>query len=304
MTLGDGPIGPVSNRDGAATGTGGMDSWPAPGVTTLFGPSSVSWRVHADPVFPIAGVRALILQALHPTAVAGVAQHTGFREDFWGRLDRTGRYVSTLTYGPASEARKLAARIRGVHRRLRGIDPDTGKEFPLDRPDLLLWVHCCEIESFLSTVRRAGNPLSPAEADQYVAEQVISAELIGLPASQVPASVAELDAYFAAVRPRLRLTDTARDGIRTLTIPPMKAWVQLLTPARPAWTVLAGAALATLPRWARRMYRLPALPTTDFAATAGLKALRAAAVALPEKISGPPEVRRARALMAEIEGAA
>ena len=298
MTVADDLGGSGGNRHGPESSSTGMDSWPAPGVTTLFGPSSVSWRVHADPVFPIAGVRALILQALHPTAVAGVAQHTGFREDFWGRLDRTGRYVSTLTYGPASEARKLAARIRGVHRRLRGIDPDTGREFPLDRPDLLLWVHCCEIESFLSTVRRAGNPLSPADADAYVAEQVMSAELIGLPADLVPASVAELHAYFTAVRPRLRLTDTAKDGIRTLTIPPMKAWVQLLTPARPAWTVLAGAALATLPRWARRMYRLPALPTTDLAATAALRALRSAAVALPDAISGPPEVRRARALMA------
>lgn len=289
-----------SNRPGRAGSTPDMES----GSGTLFGPSSVSWRVHADPVFPVAGVRALILQALHPTAVAGVAQHTGFRDDFWGRLERTGLYVSTLTYGPAGEARKLAARIRGIHRRLSAVDPDTGHEFPLDRPDLLLWVHCCEIESFLTTVRRAGNPLSDADADRYVAEQVVSAELIGLPASQVPASVAELDAYFDDVRPRLRLTDTARDGIRTLTIPPMKAWVQLLTPARPAWTVLAGAALATLPRWARRMYRLPGLPTTDLAATAGLKALRVAALALPDRISGPPEARRARALIAAAEGAA
>lgn len=289
---------PDSNRSGPPDGIHAMESG------TLFGPTSVSWRVHADPVFPVAGVRALILQALHPTAVAGVAQHTGFRDDFWGRLERTGLYVSTLTYGPANEARKLAARIRGIHRRLSAVDPDTGHEFPLDRPDLLLWVHCCEIESFLTTVRRAGNPLSDSDADRYVAEQVVSAELIGLPASQVPASVAELDAYFDAVRPRLRLTDTARDGIRTLTIPPMKAWVQLLTPARPAWTVLAGAALATLPRWARRMYRLPGLPTTDFAATAGLRALRVAALALPEKISGPPETRRARALIAAAEGAA
>lgn len=289
-----------SNRSGAGHRTADME----PGTGTLFGPTSVSWRVHADPVFPVAGVRALILQALHPTAVAGVAQHSGFRDDFWGRLDRTGRYVSTLTYGPATDARKLAARIRGVHRRLRGVDPDTGREFPLDRPDLLLWVHCCEIDSFLSTVRRAGNPLSDADADRYVAEQVVSAELIGLPAAIVPASVAELDTYFAGVRPRLRLTDTARDGIRTLTVPPMKAWVQLLTPARPAWTVLAGAALATLPRWARRLYRLPGLPTTDLAATAALRALRVAALALPDAISGPPEARRARALIAEADGAA
>lgn len=294
-------VDPSARPDSNRTDPGRRSTDMAPGPETLFGPTSVSWRVHTDPVFPVAGVRALILQALHPTAVAGVAQHTGFKDDFWGRLERTGLYVSTLTYGPASEARKLAARIRGIHRRLSAVDPDTGHEFPLDRPDLLLWVHCCEIESFLSTARRAGNPLSAADADAYVAEQVVSAELIGLPGAMVPASVADLDGYFTDIRPQLRLTDTAREGIRTLAIPPMKAWVQLLTPARPAWAVLAGAALATLPRWARRMYRLPALPTTDVAATAALRALRVAALALPEKISGPPEARRARALIAAAE---
>ena len=110
----------------------------------------MTWRVHADRVFAIAGVRALILQALHPLTMAAVAQQRGFEEDFWGRLDRTGRYVSTLTYAPGTQARRTAAKVRGIHRRLRGTDPDTGETFRLDRPDLLLWVHCCEVESFLT----------------------------------------------------------------------------------------------------------------------------------------------------------
>ena len=107
----------------------------------------MTWRVHADRVFAIGGVRALILQALHPLTMAAVAQQRGFEEDFWGRLDRTGRYVATLTYAPASQAQRLSAQIRGIHRKLRGTDPDTGEPFRLDRPDLLLWVHCCEVES-------------------------------------------------------------------------------------------------------------------------------------------------------------
>jgi len=262
---------------------------------SLFGPDSITWRVHADPVFPIGGVRALIMQALHPLAVAGVAQQSSFEEDFWGRLDRTGRYVSTLTYSPASEARKLAARIRGIHRRLQGIDPRTGASFPIDRPDLLLWVHCCEVDSFLSTARRARAPIGPDDADAYVREQLLAAELVGIPSELVPTSVEELTRYFRGVRSELRLTDEARRGIRVLAFPPMPKKISLLTPARPAWAGLAGLALVLLPKWARRLYRLPGLPTTDLAATGALRAIRSGLFVLPDRLSGPPQVRAARA---------
>jgi uncharacterized protein (DUF2236 family) len=262
---------------------------------SLFGPDSMTWRVHADPVFAIGGVRALIMQALHPLAVAGVAQQGGFAEDFWGRLDRTGRYVSTLTYSPANEARKLAARVRGIHRRLAGTDPRTGSSFRIDRPDLLLWVHCCEVDSFLNTARRAGAPIGPADADKYLREQVTAAELVGIPPEQVPVTVDEMTRYFREVRSQLRLSDEARRGIRVLAFPPMPKKVSLLTPARPAWAGLAALALALLPKWARRMYRLPGLPTTDLAATGALRAIRSGLVVLPDRLSGPPEVRAARA---------
>ena len=255
----------------------------------------MTWRVHADRVFAIGGVRALILQALHPLTMAAVAQQRGFEEDFWGRLDRTGAYVSTLTYAPGAEARRTAARIRGIHRKLHGTDPDTGETFRLDRPDLLLWVHCCEVESFLSTARRAGAPITPDDADAYLREQVLAAELVGIPAGLVPSSVIEMKQYFQEVRPQLRLTDDARRGVRVLALPPMPKRVRLLTPARPAWAGLAGVAFALLPGWARRLYRLPGLPTTDLAATGVLRAVRAGLVALPDKWTGPPVVRDARA---------
>jgi uncharacterized protein (DUF2236 family) len=262
---------------------------------SLFGPGSVTWRVHADRVFAIGGVRALILQALHPLTMAAVAQQRGFEEDFWGRLDRTGAYVSTLTYAPAHEARRTAAKIRGIHRKLLGTNPTTGDTFRLDRPDLLLWVHCCEVESFLNTARRAGAPITPDDADAYLHEQVLAAELVGIPAGLVPSSVAEMTEYFHDVRSQLRLTDDARRGVRVLALPPMPKRVRLLTPARPAWAGLAGVAFALLPAWARRMYRLPGLPTTDLAATGILRAVRAGLVALPDKWTGPPVVRDARA---------
>jgi len=264
----------------------------------LFGPESVTWTVHADPVFPIAGVRALLLQALHPVTLAAVAQHNGFDKDFWGRLDRTGRYVTTVTFGPADEARRLAARVRGIHRRLRGTDPNTGEPFRLDRPDLLLWAHCCEIESFLTTARRAGAAIGPEEAGRYVAEQTRAARLIGIPDGMAPTTMTDLLDYFAAMRPALRVTEQTRRAVRALALPPMPTRVRLLTPARPAWLTLAGLAFALLPPWARRMYRLPGLFTTDLAATAALRTLRGAASNLPYRLSGPPEVQAARALMA------
>lgn len=261
----------------------------------LFGPASVTWAVHSDPVFPVAGVRALLLQALHPVTMAAVAQHGGFDEDFWGRLERTVQYVNTTTFGPADEARRTIARVRGVHRRLRGTDPRTGEPFRLDEPDLLLWVHCCQVESYLGTARRAGAPIDAAAADRYVAEQELAAELIGIPAGMAPTTTTGLAGYFEAVRPDLAVSDDARRAVRQLAVPPMASWVRLLTPAWPAWLTLAGLAAGLLPRWARRMYRLPGLPTTDAAATAALRALRVGASALPERFSGPPEVRAARA---------
>ncbi len=261
----------------------------------LFGPGSMTWRVHADPVFPIAGVRALIMQALHPLTMAAVAQQRGFEEDFWGRLERTGQYVSALTYAPEATALRTAAKVRGIHRRIRGTDPDTGASFRLDRPDLLLWVHCCEVDSFLSTARRAGAPISPQDADDYLREQVLAATLIGIPEQMVPSSVAGMAQYFRHIRPQLKLTDDATRAVKALITPPMPKRVRLLTPARPAWASLAGMAFALMPSWARRMYRMPGLPTTDLAATAALRALRAGLQVLPDKWTGPPEVQAARA---------
>ncbi len=261
----------------------------------LFGPGSVTWRVHADPVFPIAGVRALILQALHPLTMAAVAQQRGFEEDFWGRLDRTGQYVSTLTYAPESQARRTAAKVRGIHRKLVGTNPATGEIFRLDRPDLLLWVHCCEVDSFLSTARRAGAPITPDDADEYLREQVLAATMVGIPADIVPSSVTAMKHYFQDVRPQLELTDDATRGVKVLISPPMPKKVRLLTPARPAWAGLAGMAFALMPGWARKLYRMPGLPTTDLAATGALRALRTGLQVLPEKWTGPPEVLAARA---------
>lgn len=284
--------------------TSSTSSNPAPGSLRpdpgLFGPDSVTWRLHADPLSAVAGIRALLLQALHPTAMAGVAQHSAFREDPWGRLFRTAEYVGTVTYGTREQARRTAARVRGVHRRLGGgTDPATGRDYRVDDPDLLLWVHCSLVDSFLSVCRRGGVPVTREEADAYVAEQVRLAELVGVHGQAVPSSAGELADYFARMRPVLKATAEARSAARFVLLPPMPAPVALATPARPAWAGVAGLAFASMPGWARRLYRLPGLPTTDLATTAGLRALRLSLLALPSSLREGPHLREARARLAE-----
>jgi uncharacterized protein (DUF2236 family) len=260
----------------------------------FFGPDSVSWRIHADPSYHLGGMRALMLQALHPVAMDGVARNsTGFRDEWWMRMTRTGQYMETVTFGTRTEARRMAARVRGLHRKLGGVEETTGRAYRVDDPDLLQWVHNCQVESLLTTARRAGVPVTDDEADRYVEEQSAFAALVGIPPALVPRSVAHLETYFEDIRPSLASTPAAVDGVRKLFLPPMPGWLQVLTPARPAWGTLASLGMALLPAWARRMYSLPGLALTDAAATAGLKAFRAAFLALPERARWSPIVRAA-----------
>jgi uncharacterized protein (DUF2236 family) len=257
----------------------------------FFGPDSVTWKVHADPVYSVGGLRALLLQALHPVAMDGVARNSTFRESPWQRLVRTAEYVDVLTFGTRREAVRAVRRVRGLHRRLGGTEETTGRSYRVDDPDLLLWVHNCEVDSLLDVARRVG-VVTDAEADRYVAEQVTAAELIGVERADVPASVAELADYFERIRPQLALTPAGREAWRFLVVPPMPRWVQFLTPARPAWGSLASLGVATLPPWARKLASLPGLTLTDAAATAALRAFRTGMLALPERARHSP-VRRA-----------
>jgi uncharacterized protein (DUF2236 family) len=272
---------------------------PGPGDWTpeedhrgFFGPGSVTWRVHADPSYSAGGLRALMLQALHPVAMDGVARNSAaFRDEPWQRLIRTGQYVETVTFGTRTEARRVVARVRGLHSRLGGVEESSGRAYRVDDPDLLLWVHNCELDSLLSTARRAGVPLTDDDADRYVAEQVVAATLVGVPEDLVPRTAAGLHAYFADVRPSLAATVAARDAVRLLLLPPMPTWVQLLTPARPAWGGLAGLGFALLPAWARQMFSMPGLNLTDAAATGALRAFRQGLLALPVRVRQSPIVR-------------
>jgi uncharacterized protein (DUF2236 family) len=262
---------------------------PDPG---LYGPDSVTWRVHADPTMILGGLRALLLQAVHPLAMSGVAQHSDFRADPWGRLFRTAEYVGVTTYGTTLEANRAGAKVRGIHRHLEGVEPESGVAYKVNDPHLLLWVHCVEVESFLTTATRSGLRLSASERDRYYAEQLANAKLVGL--KTAPASVSEMADYFASMQPELRVTAAARTTARFVLFPPMPAKYAFTTPARPAWAALAGAAAAMLPRWARQLYRLPGLPVTDLGASFVGRALRTGLMAVPDNLRDGPRVKEAR----------
>ncbi|MET7750570.1 oxygenase MpaB family protein [Micromonospora sp. NPDC005367] len=261
----------------------------------LFGPGSVTWKVHAEPVLLVAGLRSLYLQALHPRAMAGVAQNSDYRTDAWGRLVRTATYVATTVYGTTAEADAAGRRLRRLHERLHATDPLTGERFRVDEPDLLRWVHVAEVESFLDTARRAGVPLTPAEVDGYYTEQRRTAALVGLDPATVPGSAEEVADYYRTVRPELRMTREAAETALFLTAPPVPWKLSLpvrlgltLGPPRWAYFGVAGTALALLPAWARRMYGGLGLPTTALSADATVRGLRLALAALPQRwLEGP-----------------
>lgn len=224
----------------------------------LFGPASVTWQLHGDPMMWVAGVRALYLQALHPLAVRGVMQNSDFREDAWGRLMRTADFVGTITYGTTDAAEKAGARVRRIHRLLKVTDPETGRTYGVDDPGLLLWVHCAEADSYLQVLRRSGYPLTARQADQYIGEHRRSARLVGLDPDRVPATTAQLAAYFARVRPQLARTPEAQDVDSFLRKPPVHP---LLVPARALlWRRVATLAYQSLPPFAHELYGRSAPP--------------------------------------------
>jgi uncharacterized protein (DUF2236 family) len=245
----------------------------------LFGPDSVTWRVASEPVMWIAGVRAMYIQALHPRVMLGTWQNTAFAkpDEAWGRFTRTVAFIRVRTYGTTAEVDRAGARLRKVHSSLTGVDED-GIRFRVDDPELLLWVHCGEIGSYAEIARRSGVHVTAAELDSFIAEQRRSAEVVGLSRSIVPASMAELDAYYERMRPRLRVTAEARRALRVSFAPRVPPALKALQLVVPPVNVLA---YASLPRWARRLYGTPAIGLTDAAVTLALRAAFESSTRIP-----------------------
>lgn len=224
--------------------------WDTPGPR-WFTREDPIWRVHGDASMFTGGVAALLLQSLHPSAMAGVAGHSGFRGDPWGRLQRTSHYLATTTYGTVEHAEQAIDVVRAVHARVRGTS-DLGVPYAADDPHLLRWVHVAEVWCFLRAHQLFGaRPLTVEEEDTYVAQTAVPALRLG--ALDLPMSVAELEVQLADYRPELVATEAARDAATFLLREP-----PLPLAARPGYALIAAGALSVLPPWAGEMLDLPA----------------------------------------------
>ena len=229
--------------------------WYTPGPRWFTAEDPI-WRVHADTAMFVGGIRALLLQSLHPVAMLGVSQHSGFRGDPWARLHRTSRFLATTTYGTIADAERSIRTVRAIHKRVTGTTP-TGQPYRADDPHLLGWIHAAEVDSFLTAYQVFGStPLRAAGADDYVLQSGFIAEKLGV--VDPPRTVAEVEQLLADYRPELKLTPAAAEAAELLLKEPPLAGPQKL-----GYALLAAGAISILPPWARAMLLLPTLPTTD-----------------------------------------
>ncbi len=252
-------VGPV-RADLRRRAIGGLDK-PRPvamdPATAFLRPGGVARRVHGDlPSMLIGGISALLLQALHPLAMAGVADHSSYATDPVGRLRRTARFVSATTYGTVAEAHEALDQVREVHRGVRGVAPD-GRPYSAFDPELVTWIHVAEMWSFLSAARRYGPlRLSSADCDAYLEETAVIATELG--ARWVPRSVDQATAYFARMRPELYAGPQAIEARNFLARGPGQR-----PEDRAIYAVLFAGAVTVLPGWARTELEIPAPPLVD-----------------------------------------
>ncbi|GFM31458.1 uncharacterized protein PY1_contig-17-155 [Novosphingobium sp. PY1] len=232
------------------SGSGAIDIERAAGDDGLFGPSSVTWRVHSDfTTMMIGGLSALLLQMLHPRVLAGVWDHSNFRDDPLGRLRRTAQFVSGTTYGSTTRALALIEQINAIHDRVLGHLPD-GSPYSARDPELLTWVHVSSVTGFLRAYVRYRDPfLSFADQDRYLQEMSEIARRLG--AISIPVSLTQCELYFEAIRPQLRVDMRTREVARALLSPrPSRLGPRLFR------AVSSKAAIDLLPGWAARMHQL------------------------------------------------
>ncbi|MBI3784632.1 MAG: DUF2236 domain-containing protein [Deltaproteobacteria bacterium] len=221
----------------------------------LFAPDSPAWEVHADASMFVGGIRALLLQAMHPLAMAGVAEHSDYKRQPLRRLQRTAEFIRDTTYGNRRQVREATRRVRQIHKHVKGIAPD-GRRYSASDPELLRWVHAAEVDSFLTAYERYGaKPITRARADRYLDEMAEVAILLG--ADWVPRSQRELKKYLRDVRPDLVAGEQARETAEWLLRTPAHArgWLPQM--------ILNVAAIGLLPAWVRRELGLVPVPFVD-----------------------------------------
>ena len=251
-TLGRSLFGMVAGPDGPAN-RARIHETPGP---RWFGEDRPIRRVHADASMFVGGLRALLLQSLHPLAMAGIAQHSDYRGDPWGRLQRTSTFLAVTTFGTATDAQRAVDRVRGIHQRVHGIAPD-GRPYRASDPHLLEWVHIAEVDSFLLAHKLYGAaPLDQIGRDGYVADTARVATALGV--SDPPLTEAQLRDRIEAFRPELSGTTAAREAARFLLLTP-----PLPIAARAPYGLLAATSVSMLPAWARMPLLLPYFPPVE-----------------------------------------
>jgi uncharacterized protein (DUF2236 family) len=252
QTLGRSLFGMVAGPDGPAN-RARIHGTPGP---RWFGQDRPIRRVHADASMFVGGLRALLLQSLHPLAMAGVAQHSDYRGDPWGRLHRTSTFLAVTTFGTAADAQRAVDRVRGIHQRVHGIAAD-GRPYRASDPHLLEWVHVAEVDSFLLAHQLYGaHPLDQSGRDGYVADTARVAMALGV--AEPPLTEEQLRERIEAFRPELSGTPAAREAARFLLLTP-----PLPIAARPPYSLLAATAVSMLPAWARMPLLLPYFPPVE-----------------------------------------
>lgn len=226
----------------------------AQGDAGLFGPSSATWRIHADPSMLVGGLQALLLQVLHPLVMAGVADHSGYQSDPWGRLRRTSKFIATVTYGSTDEAAAAIEIVNHAHRRVMGITSD-GRPYDAADPSLLAWVHVCQVWGFWTAYERYGTHDGSVTADQYVTEMAVLGRALGV--DHPPETWAELAEYIHEHGDELASSATTNEMVDFLLAPDTPLY------ARGPYALVSAAAVGLLPQWARTLHRLPSPRTLD-----------------------------------------
>ncbi|MFJ7886200.1 oxygenase MpaB family protein [Pseudomonas sp. NPDC096917] len=257
---------PIEHQIMSLTGLalGQLDLENPKGDPGLFGPDSISWRVHGDfTSMLIGGISALMLQALHPLALAGVWDHSNFRQDMLGRLRRTGQFISGTTFGSTADANWLIDKVRTIHLQVIGTGLD-GKPYAASDPELLTWVHVAEVSNFLAAHLRYRNPhLSAEDQDRYYDEIAVVAERLG--ATDVPRSRQQITDYLEGIRPQLLCDERSHEVIRLLLNAPAPSLL-----AKPFGSLMMQAAIDLLPDWASDQLELEQQPLTRKLVRAGV----------------------------------
>jgi uncharacterized protein (DUF2236 family) len=258
----------------------------------LFGPSSMTWRVNREGALLLGGGRALLLQVAHPLVAAGVAEHSNFREDPFGRLYRTLDTVTTVVFGSTEEAEEAAARLKRVHTRVKGTAED-GTPYVATAHDLIMWVHATLVDTSLLVYETYVGPLTLDERCRYYEEQKILGVKYGVPYDEQPATYQDFNEYFDEVvhGGTLKMTDALRDVAAATLRPELPVPVPFV--ARPAIEYFNLVTTALLPTWLRDELGLAWSPRRARLHAAQRRIIRGLIPVLPSLMRDFPPARSA-----------